>query len=75
MAVFAIKEYGKGVSAFISTCMIYWDGLTDWVAFVVKHNMSKIKWRIMNTFQLSKMQTIIDAFPVVRRKVAIECAQ
>ena len=75
LAVFAIKEYGSGVSAFISTWTIYCDGLTDGVAFVVVRNMSKIKWMIMNAFQFSTMQTIEDAFPVVRSKVAIECAQ
>ena len=51
------------------------DGLTDGVAFVVKYKKSKIKCIIMNAFQVSTMHTIIDAFPVIRSKAAIECAQ
>ena len=42
VAVFAIKECERGVSSFTSTWTIFWDGLTDGVAFVVKRNMSKI---------------------------------
>ena len=51
------------------------EGLTDGVAFVVKRKKSKIKWIIMNAFQVSTMHTIIDAFPGIQSKVAIECAQ
>ena len=50
-------------------------GLTDGVAFVVKGKKSKITWIIMNAFQFPAMGAIIDAFPVIRSKVAIECAQ
>ena len=51
------------------------DGLTDGVAFVVKYKKSKIKWIIMNAYQVSTMHTIIDAFLGIRSKVEIECAQ
>ena len=74
MALFVIKEYGRGASThkyglYVCEC------LTDGVAFVVKCKKSKITWRIMNAFQFSTMRTIMDAFPVIRSKVAIECAQ
>ena len=51
------------------------EALTDGVPFGVKCKKSKIKWIIMNAFQVSTMHTIIDAFPGIQSKVAIECAQ
>ena len=44
-------------------------------SFVVQHKKSKITKIIMNAFQFSTMQTIIDAFSGIRSKVEIECAQ
>ena len=73
MAVFVIKEYGRVVSANIHGLYVC-EGLTNGVAFVVKCKTSKIT-RIMNAFQFSTMCTIMDAFLVIRSKVAIECAQ
>ena len=59
----------------ISTWATWCEGLTDGVGFVAKRKKSKITWRIMNAFQFSIMCTIMDAFLVIRSKVAIECAQ
>ena len=75
MTVFVIKEYGRGVSIYLSTCIICCDGPTDGVAFAAKCKKSRVTWRIMNAFQFSTMHTIIDAFPGIWSKVAIECAQ
>ena len=42
VVVFVSKEYGIGVSTYISTWIICCDGLTGGIAFVVKHKKSKI---------------------------------
>ena len=68
VVVFGVKEYGRGVSTYISTWIICCDGLTDGVAFVVKCKKSKIKRIIMNAFQVSTMHTIIDVFSGIRSK-------
>ena len=68
VAVFVIKENGRGVSTFIFTWIKCFDGLTDRVAFVVKYKKSKIKWIIMNAFQVSTMCTVIDAFPGIKKQ-------
>ena len=65
---------GSDVSANIHGLHVC-ESLTDGVAFVVKYKKYKIRWRIMNSFLFSRMRTIIDAFPGIRSKVAIECAQ
>ena len=74
MAIFVIKEYRRGASTYTHGLYVC-EGLTDGVAFVVKCKKSKITWRIMNAFQFPTMRTIMDAFPVIRSKVTIECAQ
>ena len=51
VTVFVIKEYGGGVSTFISACISCCDGLREGVAFVVKCKKSKITLKIMNVFQ------------------------
>ena len=48
--------------------------IADGAAFVVKRKKSKSTWIIMNAFQFSTVQTIMDAFSVIRSKSAIECA-
>ena len=47
------------------------EGLPDGVAFVVKHKKFKTTWKIMHAFQFSTIRTMIDAFPDIRSKVAI----
>ena len=74
MAVFVINIYGRGVLTNIHGLYVC-EGLTDGVTFVVKCKKYKITLRIMNAFQFSTMHTIIDAFLVIRSKIAIECAQ
>ena len=59
----------------IHAWIVCFDGLTDGVVFLVKHKESIITLRIMNAYQVSTMHTIINAFPVIRSKVEIECAQ
>ena len=73
LSIFVIKEYGRGASTYTHGLYVC-EGLTNGVAFVVKCKTSKIT-RIMNAFQFSTMCTIMDAFLVIRSKVAIECAQ
>ena len=74
MAELVAKDYGRGTSIYTHGLHIC-EGLTDGVMFVVKCKKSKITWRIINAFQFSTMHTIMDAFLVIRRKVAIECAK
>ena len=74
VTVFVVKEYGRGVSTNMHGLYVCAE-LTDGVSFVVKCKKSKITWIIMNAFQSSSVHTIMDAFPVIRSKVAIECAQ
>ena len=59
----------------LSTWITCCEGLTDGVAFVVKHKKSKITIKIMNAFEFSTIYTKLDAFLGIRSKVGIECAQ
>ena len=57
----------------ISIWIICCEGLTDWIAFVVKCKETKPTWIIMRALQFSTMYTIIHAFSGIRSKVVLEC--
>ena len=63
----------RGINTY--SWIICCEGLTDGITFVVKRKKSNITWIIMDAFQFSTMRTIMDAFLVIRSKVAIDCAQ
>ena len=71
---YAINEYERGVSNYLHGLHGV-KVIQNGVAFVAKCKKSKITQKIMNAFQFSTMGTIIDAFPGIRSKVVIECAQ